>query len=116
MGAHVFQYSCNEVRRDLLRVLGSLWLRLVYVYVTGHQQIIYAGPPSDVRNNALYGQGVVGDDVAPHETPPLPSCCQTEADNVRAVDAELLKGEVLRLAVEDDDSAAIRDWRLLLLT
>ena len=112
MGAHVFQSSCGKGYLNILRVCSYLRLRQFRVEVNGHQNLRPTGTPFDGRNNVLYGRGVVGGDVSPHDMPLMPFYFQMEAENVWAVETEHLKGEVLRLVVEYGNDAVMRAWRL----
>ena len=50
--------------------------------------------------------------MIPHDMPPPLPCHQLEADDIPDVEAELFDGKVLRLAVENCNSAAVTTWRL----
>ena len=91
---------------------GSLRLRQVYVEVASHQQLIPAGPPDDGRDNVLYGRGIIGGDVPPHDIILLLYHHYLEYDDVWDVEEERLKGEALHLVVEDGNASAI--WYQLL--
>ena len=59
----------------------------------------------DGHSNVLYGQGVDGGNITPHNIPPPPPHHQLEADDIWTVEAELFGGKVLRLVVENCDAA-----------
>ena len=86
MGTHVFQSICGEVRRDLLRARGSLWLQQFRFKVFGHQYLNSVGLPDDDRKPPPYDRGIVGVYVAPHNMPLLTSCCYLESENVWAME------------------------------
>ena len=75
-----------------------------------HQELSPIKLIPDGRNGFLYGQGIAGGKLEPHATPPPFSHHQLKADDIQTVKAEILNGEVLRLAVEDRDATTISAW------
>ena len=53
----------------------------------------------------------LGGDITPQNFPLLPSHHQLEADDVRTLEADILDGEVLHLAVENCNAAVVRAQR-----
>ena len=90
----------------------SLWIFQVCVEVAIHHQLSPVGPSADGLEDVIYGQDVVEGDVAPHGIPLIPYHLQMGGEYVWAVEVEILKGEVLRLAVEYGPAALARDCRL----
>ena len=70
------------------------------------------GTLADGHDNVLCGRGVVWDQIAPHDIPPLADQCQLEADNVCDMESESLHIEVIRCAKKYGKAATVCAWRL----
>ena len=106
-------YPCrHELVRNGLPLRCAFRLRQVGIEVAGHQ---YLGPvrsSPDVRSNILYVRGVAREDITPHNMPPPPRHHQPKYYDIWAMESELFNSEVLHLAVENCNSAAVSTRRL----
>ena len=75
------------------------WICQVVIDIDVHQEIGPIRLILDGCSDVLYGSGVDGGYITPHDMPPPPPCHQLEVDEVLTVEAEILDGKVLRLTV-----------------
>ena len=81
----------------------SLWSCQVGVKISGHQQRSPVVPLSDVCNDIIYCRGIVWGQIATYDIPHLFG---------RAMEADRLNREVLRLVEEYVDTTDVRDRHL----
>ena len=84
---------CKLVQNGLTQWC-AFQIRKIGIEVAGHQYLVPVRSNSDGHIDVLYGQGVAGGDIAPHNMPPPSPRHQLKGDDVRAVEAELFNSEV----------------------
>ena len=107
MQSHVLYPRRRELVRNGLTLWCAFRLRDICIEFSVHQDLSPVRSIPDGCNDVLYGQGVSGGNIAPHDMPPPPPRYQLKSDDVQAVEAELLDSEVLRLAVKNINSATL---------
>ena len=110
--ANVLQPQRRELVRYGFTPWGAFRLHKIGIDVASHQDLRPVRLIPDGRSGVLYGRGVSGGDIAPHDMPPPPLHHQMKADDVHDVEAELFDSKVLCLAEKNLDASAVSAWRL----
>ena len=103
----VLQTCSGEGQRNLFIPRVPFRLGQVRVEVVSRQQCCPLGALDDGLNNAIYGRGIVQEDVVPHKITSPPSQFQIKYDDVGSVEEDCLKREVFCLAVEYGDTTTM---------
>ena len=75
-------------------------LHKIGIEVACHQELVSVRSAPDGISDVLYGLGVGGGEIAPHNMTPPPPRPQLKADDVQAMEAELFYNKVIHLAVK----------------
>ena len=71
MHGHVLYPRLRHWYHDLFIADVPLWLGQDHVEIACHNQFVYLGALSNVRDNALYDRGIIRGQVSPHYKPLL---------------------------------------------
>ena len=112
MQDHVHQPCHHKLVRNILTSQYAFRILNIGIEVVGHQHIVPVRSSPNVRRNVLYGRGVSGGNMAPHDMPPPAPHHPPKADDVWAVESEIFDRKLLHLAIKNRDAAAVNARRL----